>query len=143
MPHKAMKGMTAYNTHPRVASANPAKPRVPQSSPKRTLRRSPKRFTNGPTKTPEIRDAQTPKNEETIQRVDQAKARGDPERSTNMEVAKIAANRGANDEAKPKSSADIPEGLGALFRRRDVGDIGKRGRDVGGRDSGNDAPNKE
>ena len=40
-------------------------------------------------------------NEETIQRVDQAKARGDPERSTNMEVAKIAANRGANDEAKP------------------------------------------
>src|SRR5207237_10768530 len=82
-------------------------------------------------------------NEETIQRVDQAKARGDPARSKNMAVAKIAANRGANDEAKPKSSADIPEGLGALFRRRDVGDIGKRGRDVGGRDSGNDAPNKE
>src|SRR5260370_12239792 len=60
MPHNAMKGITASRIRPRVASAKPAKPRVPNNKPERRLRRSPNRFTNGPTSAPETTAAKTP-----------------------------------------------------------------------------------
>src|SRR5215467_15745170 len=83
------------------------------------------------------------KHEEAIKRIDQAERGRGPERGAKIGVTEITADRWPNDEAKPKSGTDVPKGLGTLFRRSDVRNIGIRGRNVGGRYAGDDAANKQ
>src|SRR5271168_328256 len=59
-PHIAIKGRTPRRIHPLGASAKPANAAQPKHNPEIRLRRSPKRFTNGPTNAPETIAEQTP-----------------------------------------------------------------------------------
>ena len=74
--------------------------------------------------------------QQAIQRIGKAQARRDPERQPRIHAAEQSAERGPEDEAGAERRADLAEHRRALLRRRDVGDVGKRGRDARRGDAG-------
>jgi len=79
------------------------------------------------------------KNEIAVHRIGQAECGCGPERKTQVDVAEIAADGRANDEAESERGADEAKRLGPFFGRCNVGDVGKGGSDVGSGDAGNEA----
>jgi hypothetical protein len=75
--------------------------------------------------------------------VSEAERCGRPERKAQINVAKIPAHGGANDETEAKDGADQTEGFGALFRLRHISDVGKCRGHVRGGDSGNKAADEK
>jgi hypothetical protein len=78
--------------------------------------------------------------QEAIERVGEAQTGGNPERQPRLDIAQEAAERGSEDETRAKGCADLAEHGGALVRRRQVGDIGKGGRDTRRGDAGDHPP---
>src|SRR5260221_637615 len=68
---------------------------------------------------------------------------GHPEWQPRIDLAKDAAQRGTEDEAQPEGRAHHPEGPGARFRGRHVGDGGEGGGEPRGRDPRDHAPHEE
>jgi len=78
-----------------------------------------------------------------IDEVQPRNARSYKKRHARTEFAKQPANRRSDDEAEPESSPHHAEGLGAIFRRRDVGEIGIGRRIRGPAQSCDDAANEQ
>ena len=78
------------------------------------------------------------KDEKAVDRVGETEACGGPKRKTQIDIAQLAADGGTNYEAKSKCGADEAEGLGAFFRRGNIGDVGEGGGNVRSGDAGNE-----
>ena len=81
--------------------------------------------------------------EQPIERIGKAQGRRGPERQARIDIAEQAAQRRAQHEAGAEGRADLAEHRGAPLRRRDVGDIGKGGRDAGRGDAGDHAADEQ
>ena len=65
-----------------------------------------------------------------VKRIRKAQACRDPERQARIHAAEQAADGGTENEPGAEGRADLAEHRSTPFRRRHVGDIGKRGRDA-------------
>src|SRR5215467_3607211 len=78
-----------------------------------------------------------------VESVGERQQRRPPEGQTQVVVSEPAAKSRTDDKAEAKGRANQAEGLGALFRGRDVGYIGKRGGDIGSGNSRYEASHKQ
>ena len=76
--------------------------------------------------------------EQAEQEVGEGERRGGIERHAGAELAQLAADHRADDEAEPEGGADQPEALGALCGRGDVGHVGGGRRDRGAGNAGDE-----
>src|SRR6516165_7425757 len=82
-------------------------------------------------------------NEQAVEKVCQAKARGHPKRQTETVLAEGAADSWPDDEAKAKSRSQQPEFPGPFSRGSNVGNVGKGSTYVGRGDAGDDSTNEK
>ncbi len=78
-----------------------------------------------------------------IDAVEQAEPRRRPERQARIDLAENPTQHRPADETEPEGAAEQPERSGALFRRRDVGDVGVGRAGRRGRAARQDAPEEE
>ena len=74
--------------------------------------------------------------QQAIERIGKAQGGRDPERQPRVLAAEQAADRRPDNETGAERRADLAEHRRAPFHRRDVGDVGERGRDAGRGDAG-------
>ena len=83
-----------------------------------------------------IRRQRFRQDQQAVKRIGKTQTRRDPERQPRIHAAQQSAERGAEDKSGPERRADLAEHRGAPFRRRDIGDVGKRRRDARRGDAG-------